>query len=254
VNFVQRGSGEPPLLFVHGFACSHEDWQRQIDFFQATNEVVACDLRGHGATPGRAHECSIEHYGGDVAALLNHLRLAPAILVGHSMGTRVVLEAAFIDPERVAGIVLIDGSRMASGDPDAAEAATRSSIEAAGFPAFLDDAFRQMRSSEAILERARRLSADLGTTLWTRMVRWDAAHMDEALAAVRAPLMVIQSTYIDHNGQRRSLAAGQSTRWLELVREKVPGARIEVLPALGHFVQIDAAGEVNRLLAAFSRA
>lgn len=251
MNFVQRGSGEPPLLLVHGFACSHEDWQRQIQFFASSRQVVACDLRGHGATPGRAHECSIEHYGGDVAALLNNLGFAKAVLVGHSMGTRVVLEAARIAPERVAGIVLIDGSRQASGDPDAAETAVRTSIEAAGYAAFAENAFRQMRCSDAILERAKRLPAETGTALWARMVRWDAAHIDAALAAVHAPLMVIQSTYIDHNRQRRSLTAGQSTAWLELVREKVPGARIEVIPGVGHFTQLDAADEVNRLLAAF---
>jgi pimeloyl-ACP methyl ester carboxylesterase len=167
------------------------------------------------------------------------------------MGTRVVLEAARIDPERVAGLVLIDGSRQASGDPDAAEAAMRASIQAVGYAAFVENAFRQMRCSDAILERARRLPAETGTALWTRMVRWDAAHMDAALVAVCVPLMVIQSTYIDHNRQRRSLTAGQSTPWLELVREKVPGARIEVIPGVGHFTQLDAADEVNRLIAAF---
>jgi len=251
VNFVRCGSGAPPLLFAHGFACSHEDWKLQLEALQGRHEAIACDLRGHGATPGRAHECSIEHYGGDVAALLNNLGLAKTLLVGHSMGSRVVLEAARIDPERVAGIVLIDGSRQASGDPGAAEAAMRASIDAMGFPAFLDNAFRQMRCSDAILERAKRLPAETGTALWTRMVRWDAAHMEAALAALRVPLMVIQSTYIDHNRQRRSLAAGQSTPWLELARETVPGARIEVIPGVGHFTQLDAADEVNRLLADF---
>ena len=222
-----------------------------MEELQARHETIACDLRGHGATPGRAHECSIEHYGGDVAALLNNLGFAKAVLVGHSMGTRVVLEAARIDPERVAGLVLIDGSRQASGEPDTAEAEMRASIEAVGYAAFVENAFRQMGCSDAILERARRLPAETGAALWARMVRWDAAHMDEALAAVHAPLMVIQSTYIDHNRQRRSLRAGQSTQWLELVREKVPGARIEVIPGAGHFTQLDAADKVNRLLAAF---
>jgi len=203
-----------------------------LEELQARHETIACDLRGHGATPGRAHECSIEHYGGDVAALLNNLGFAKAVLVGHSMGTRVVLEAARIEP-------------------DSAEAEMRASIEAVGYAAFVENAFRQMGCSDAILERARRLPAETGAALWARMVRWDAAHMDEALAAVHAPLMVIQSTTIDHNRQRRSLRAGQSTQWLELVREKVPGARIEVIPGAGHFTQLDAADEVNRLLAAF---
>src|SRR5688572_13527972 len=81
MHFIRQGRGAPPLVFVHGFCCSHADWQPQLDFFSPTNEVVACDLRGHGATPGRPQECSIEHYGGDVAALVNNLELSGAILI-----------------------------------------------------------------------------------------------------------------------------------------------------------------------------
>ena len=57
-------------MFVHGFACSHADWRPQLDHFATTQTVVACDLRGHGATPGDPADCSIEIYGADVAALL----------------------------------------------------------------------------------------------------------------------------------------------------------------------------------------
>lgn len=221
---------------------------------------MACDLRGHGRTPGKPHECSIEHYGGDVAALLNNLQLKNVVLVGHSMGTRVVLEAARIDPERVAGLVLIDGSRQASGDPGAAEAAMRATIEATGFAAFRDGALRSMffdwtPRAEAIAERAKKLDAEVGSALWIRMVRWDAEHWDAAVAAVRVPLMVIQSTSIDPATRKRvPLNAGQTTPFLDLVRSRVPGVQIEVLPDIGHFAQIEAAGEVNRLIGGFAAA
>lgn len=251
MHFVRAGKGEPALVFVHGFACSHADWAFQLEKLQKEHQVVACDLRGHGATPGRAQECSIENYGGDVAALINNLELSNCILVGHSMGCRVVLEAARIDPERIVGLVLIDGSRQAGGDPAQAEAAMRATIEAAGFPVFLENAFLQMRPTQAILERARRLDADTGTALWTRMVRWDAEHMEAALAAVRAPLMAIQSTYIDASRKRASLEPAQTTPWLDFVRTSVPGARIEVIPGVGHFTQLDAPEEVNRLIGQF---
>lgn len=175
------------------------------------------------------------------------------------MGTRVVREAARIAPERVAGVVLIDGSRQGSGDPGEAEAAMRAAIDAIGFPAFIEAAFRQMffqwsAQAEAILARAKRLPAETGYALWIRMVRWDAAQMEAALAELRAPLMVIQSTYIDSARKRAPLAAGQTTPWLDLIRERVPGARIEVLPGVGHFAQLEAAAEVNRLIAEFAAA
>src|SRR5256885_13218174 len=79
--------------------------------------VHSSDLRGHGATPGGPEDCSIRHYGGDVAALLGKLDFEKSILVGHSMGCRVVLEAARLDPERVGAIVLIDGGRRLSAEP-----------------------------------------------------------------------------------------------------------------------------------------
>jgi pimeloyl-ACP methyl ester carboxylesterase len=229
-----------------------------MDFFSAHHEVVACDLRGHGETPGRPQECSIEHYGGDVAALVNHLELNSCILVGHSMGTRVVLEANRLVPERVAGIVLIDGSRTGSGDPEAAERTARAAVESAGYPAFAENLFRSMfftpsPEADAIVARAVRQSREFGPLLWPSMAHWDAAEMDASLAAVRAPVLAIQSTTRDAQMRRSPLKAGQSTPYLDLIRSAVPGARIAVVADTGHFTQIEAADEVNRLIAEFIR-
>jgi pimeloyl-ACP methyl ester carboxylesterase len=256
MHFVRAGQGAPPLLFVHGFACSLEDWRAQLEHFERNHSVVACDLRGHGETPGRPQECSIEHYGGDVAALVNHLELNRCILIGHSMGTRVVLEANRLIPERVAGLVLIDGSRSGSGDPDAAERAARAAVESSGYPAFAEHLFRSMffkasPQADAIVARAVRQSREFGPLLWPSMARWDAAWMEAALAAVRAPLLAIQSTTRDSQLRRSPLKSGQSTSYLDLIRSAVPGASVAVVPDTGHFTQIEAAGEVNRLIAQF---
>lgn len=256
MNFARAGSGSPPLVFVHGFACSLEDWRAQLDYFEKTNEVVACDLRGHGQTPGRPHECSIEHYGGDVAALVNNLELKGCILVGHSMGCRVVVEAARLAPERVAGIVLVDGSRNATSDPEGAEAAARATIEKLGYAAFAETLFRQMfftpsAQADAIVARAVKQSAEFGPHLWPRVTRWDAGQMDAAFDALRCPVLAIQSTTRDASLKRRMLKAGETTPWLDYLKSR--GARVEIVPEVGHFTQIEAPGEVNRLIAGFCR-
>jgi pimeloyl-ACP methyl ester carboxylesterase len=213
-------------------------------------------LRGHGETPGRPHECTIEHYGGDVAALITNLDFSNAVLVGHSMGCRVVLEANRIAPERVAGLVLIDGSRQGSGDPAQAEALSRSAILAAGYPVFAENVFRQMflewsPQAEAALARMKRMPPETGIALWTSMVRWDAMQLDAALAAVRAPLMVIQSTWINPERKRLPLQEGQSSPWLELLGSRA--AEIHVIPGCGHFTQLEAPERVNRLIEEFCR-
>jgi pimeloyl-ACP methyl ester carboxylesterase len=256
VHFVRAGRGAPTLFFVHGFACSHEDWRAQLEHFGKTNEVVACDLRGHGRTPGRPHECSIEHFGGDVAALASNLELGRCVLVGHSMGCRVVLEASRLIPERTSGVVLIDGSRLASSDPEGAEAAARASIEKIGYPKFAENLFRQMfltpsAQAEAIVERALRQSAEFGPTLWARMARWDAGLMDAAFAAIRVPVLAIQSTTRDANLRRTTLKAGERSPWIDYLGSK--GARVETIPGVGHFTMMEAAQTVNRLIADFSK-
>ena len=239
---------------MHGFACSLEDWRAQVEHFQKTNEVVACDLRGHGKTPGQPRECSIEHYGGDVAALVNNLELSGCILVGHSMGCRVVLEANRLVPERVAGIVLVDGSRNAAGDPDDAEAAARATVEKLGYAAFAETLFRQMffkpsAQADAIVARAVKQSAEFGPELWPRVTRWDASEMDAAFAAVRAPVLAIQSTTRNAQLQRAPLKPGDTSPWLDYLRSR--GAKIAIVTDTGHFTQIEAPAEVNRLIGDF---
>jgi len=215
---------------------------------------VACDLRGHGETPGLPQECSIENYGGDVAALINNLELPPCVLVGHSMGCRVVLEANRLIPERVAGIVLIDGSRNATSDPTAAESAARATVEKLGYAAFAETLFRQMffkpsAQADAIIARAVKGSAQFGPELWPRVTRWDAGEMDAAFAAVRAPVLAIQSTTRNAQLQRTALKQGDTSPWLDYLKSK--GAKIAIVPDVGHFTQIEAPGKVNRLIEDF---
>ena len=254
MHFIQRGSGTPTLVFVHGFCCTHEDWNAQLAFFEKTNGVIACDLRAHGRTPGRPHECTIEHYGGDVAALVNNLDLARAVLVGHSMGCRVVLEAARLIPDKIAGVVLVDGSRNATSDPQGAESAARAAIEKFGYPAFAEMLFRQMffrpsPQADAIVSRAMRTSADFGPHLWPRISGWDASSMDGAFDALRAPVLAIQSTARNAQLQRAPLKPGDTSPWIDYLRSR--GARVEIVPDTGHFTQLEAPETVNRLIAEF---
>lgn len=256
MHFVREGAGAPPIVFVHGFACALDDWRAQLAHFAPRHEVVACDLRGHGATPGQPQECTIANYGGDLAALLANLELQGAVLVGHSMGCRVVLEAARLDPARVAGLVLVDGSLFGLGDPTRGEAVIGRMKAAPSFAAFADGMFSEMflapsEASRTIVARAKAMPAATGAALFEDLVRWDVAHMGAALAAVRAPLMAVQTTWVNVERKRAPLQAGQSTPWLDVVRAAVPAARIEVIANAGHFPQVERAGELNALVGSF---
>jgi pimeloyl-ACP methyl ester carboxylesterase len=188
-----------------------------------------------------------------VAELLGTLE-APAVLIGHSMGCRVVLEANRLASQRVAAIALVDGSRMGAGDPHQAGEAMRAAIEFAGFATFADALFTQMFLEPSaphavdIIKRAKRLPAEVGTALFPSMARWDAGKFASAIAAVQCPMLAIQSTSMSPERKRTPMRAGQTSAWLDLLREHVRGVRIEILPGLGHFPQIEAPDRVNLLL------
>jgi pimeloyl-ACP methyl ester carboxylesterase len=256
--YERHGRGRPPLVFVHGNGCAHEDWDRQVDFFQGRHEVVTPDLRGHGASADAPGPYDIETLGDDLVGLLALLNLPPAVLIGHSMACRVVLQAHLVAPGRVAGLVLVDGSRMGQGAPAAVEAEIRQEIARVGFGQmlrgffvahFLDSSDPALR--DRIIRRAATLPERVGAELLPNFIGWDARVMDRALAEIAVPLLVIQSTYINTDRVRVPIEPGMTTPWLELVRRHVPGARIEVVPGVGHFTMIEAPERVNELLATF---
>ncbi|MBC7802705.1 MAG: alpha/beta fold hydrolase [Candidatus Parcubacteria bacterium] len=233
-----------PLIFVHGFACTRADWHKQLAHFSAGHPVFAPDLRGHGATHARAEDCSIETYGSDIAALLDGKDLKGAVLIGHSMGCRAVLQAYLNAPERVAALALVDGSYQGGNHP----------FQIDDYPTFARTMFAGMffspsQAGAEIIERALRLPAAIGASLFPRLVRWDAENMARALSAVKVPLLVIQSTYMNAERKRSPLKIGQSTPWLDLVRSHAPQAQIEIIPDVGHFPQLEAAEAVNKHLA-----
>lgn len=251
--YERAGYGNPPLVFVHGIACAHDDWQAQLDFFRPRQCVVVCDLRGHGASPGDPAQCNIETYGADVSALLDALELPPAILVGHSMGCRVVLQAYGDAPQRVAGLVLVEGSRVGTGDPQTAEQTIRQRIQMVGYPAFVQGIFAGMflegsdpAMKERILRRALALPQAIGAALLPRFFRWDAQSLEAALAKVAVPTLVIQSTSVNPQGARIPLEPGASTPWLELIQRSVPTAKLEIVSGAGHFVMVEKPHAVNQ--------
>lgn len=254
IHHVVAGAGSPPLVFVHGLACSHTDWRPQVEHFSARHTTVAVDLPGHGATPATVEQCSMERLGAELATLLRALSLPPAVLVGHSMGCRVVLEAALQVPEHTAGVVLVDGSQFA---PAAAQA-FQTRFAAGEYMALVRGLFTQMftpRSDAgtvaAALERALALPEDVGQALLLSLVRYDVEKLGATLERLGKALLALQTTVVNAQRERKTLAAGQTTPYLDFVRAKVPGARVEVLPGVGHFPQLDAPAETNRALASF---
>lgn len=108
IRYRVEGSGEPALVFIHGWCCDGGYWKSQVPYFSKRHTVVTVDLAGHGESGAERETWSTEGFGGDVAAVVESLDLDRVILIGHSMGGPVILEAARRLGGRVLGIVGVD--------------------------------------------------------------------------------------------------------------------------------------------------
>ncbi len=123
IEYDIAGSGDTALIFVHGWSCDRSYWREQMSVFARDYRVVAVDLGGHGASPANRDDWSIESFGQDVAAVAAGVDADHVVLIGHSMGGRVVLDAAKRLGERLAGIIAVDTLKSVSTRPVSAERA-----------------------------------------------------------------------------------------------------------------------------------
>jgi len=103
------GEGESVLL-LHGLGSRLQDWGLQIPALSEKFRVIACDQRGHGASPKPAGPYSMSLFAQDAADLLARLDAGPAHIVGISLGGMVALQLALDHPELVASITIVNSA------------------------------------------------------------------------------------------------------------------------------------------------
>ena len=255
IHHVVIGNAHPPIVFVHGFACGHSDWDAQVAHLSPRHQTVAVDLRGHGPSPSPAADCSIERYGADVAEVMRALNLPPAVLVGHSLGCRVVMEAALQAPNHTKAVVLVDGSQFSAAMEEPLRVAF---AQPNGFATMAHTLFKDMftaksdpATAQAVIDRALRLPREVGEKMLTDLQRYDAYRQNATQRCLRVPVMAIQTTYSNERRERSSLRQGQSSPFLDNLRASIPGVRVEIIENTGHFPQLDEPARTNALLDSF---
>jgi pimeloyl-ACP methyl ester carboxylesterase len=108
ISYEIYGSGEPTLVFVHGWSCDARYWRAQLPYFSRNHRVVTLDLAGHGHSGITRSQYTMSAFGEDVRAVTEATGSRSVILIGHSMGGSVIAEAARLMPDRVIGLIGID--------------------------------------------------------------------------------------------------------------------------------------------------
>lgn len=143
IDYRSYGQGDYTLLFVHGWCINQNYWSEQVRAFSSDYRVVTIDLPGFGQSGKNKHDWSMESYGADVRAVIDELALKNVILIGHSMGGDVILEAA-LQSEKVLALIGADTFKDVGAELDEAVKA-----EIDDFMNMLKSSFAEVVSSYA---------------------------------------------------------------------------------------------------------
>ena len=230
-----------PLVLIHGSGLSASSWRYQLEYFP---NAVAVDLPGHGASTDEALKTIAE----SAAWLGTQIRSTgpdPVTLVGHSMGSLIALEAAALNPDMVAGLVLIGTSADMRVNRDLLAAARKRDPEAGAMVIkwSLPGSAGYGRPKEWVLD----MSNDYITSAENGVLAADLAACDEYRDAVamadrvRCPALLI----LGEKDVMTKPAAAQP------IAAALSDARIVVVANAGHMMPMDRPDEVNEAIGRF---
>jgi pimeloyl-ACP methyl ester carboxylesterase len=223
IAYLDEGRGEP-IVLVHGFASTKEvnwvnpGWVRTLA--GAGRRAIALDNRGHGASsklydPAAYHSATMAE---DVLALLDHLKIERADVMGYSMGARIAAFLAVNHPKRVRSVALgglgyklVEGVGLLENIADALEARSLSDISdptGRAFRSFAEQTKSDLKALAACI-RGSRQTLPCGQ-----------------LAGIRVPVLVAVGTNDDVAGSAQELAA------------LIPGARAFDIPNRDHMLAV----------------
>ncbi|MGZ8397257.1 MAG: alpha/beta fold hydrolase [Rhodoplanes sp.] len=170
IAYLDEGEGEP-IVLVHGFASNKEvNWVSTrwvATLTRARRRVIAPDMRGHGAStklydPASYHTSIMAD---DVRALLDHLGLGWADILGYSMGARIAAFLALADPERVRsailgglGVRLVESAGLPEGVAEALEARSAADVpdrQSRGYREFAEETGSDLAALAACIRGSR---------------------------------------------------------------------------------------------------
>jgi pimeloyl-ACP methyl ester carboxylesterase len=240
IEYHVYGSGDPAVVLIHGWSCDANYWRSQLDALKAKYTTVTVNLAGHGASGRNRTDWSMANYGEDVASVVRQIQTRRIVLVGHSMGAPVALEAARRIGDRVIGIVAVDSLKSVGQPPvSAAEVEmrlkpfradfigrTREFVTSSFFTKDADPAFVRKVADDMSLAPPEVAIASIASVL--------KMDLTPVVAEIHVPVVAINSDATPTDEAR--------------IRKSLPTFRAIVMENTGHFLMMEKPQEFNPIL------
>ncbi len=246
------GSGADAVVLIHGFPLAKEIWNAQIPALAREHRVIAIDLRGMGGSSVVDGPYLMEILAGDVAAVMDHLSIERASIVGHSLGGYVALAFARMYVERVARLALVcsrviaDTSEIANGRNELASRLEQSNsiaeILEKNVPALF--ALKTLESQPEIVEKGRKIAQNNDARGLAAMARGMALRdsSEDIAPELWMPVLVV-------GGAHDRIVPQAET---ERAARAFPEARLEWMEGSGHLPMLEEPDRLAAVLTAFT--
>ena len=261
VAYLDEGQGEV-ILLIHGMAGSSQTWRSVIRPLSRTYRVVAPDLLGHGSSAKPRSDYSLGAFAVLLRDLLDELGVAQATVVGHSLGGGVAMQFVYQHPDYAQRLILIGSGGLG---PDVGWTLRLLSAPGAEF-------IMPIIAPPPVLsvgEKVRSLFAKMGIESPRGAEIWNAYSSFSDAETRQAFLRTLRSV-VDFRGQsvsalnRLHVKANLPTMTIWGDQDAIipvdhayaaqatrPDVRLEVLPGVGHFPQVERPAQVVELIEDF---
>jgi pimeloyl-ACP methyl ester carboxylesterase len=242
IHSTTTGKGPKTVILVHGWTCDETTWQMQVPALAKKYRVVTLDLPGHGksGTP-QDGRLTMDLFARAVESVRPGAKAEHVVVVGHSMGTPVVVQYARLYPDHTAALVFVDGLVNIPDGPPSAGTPNPNAMTGPDGKKAREAMIRGMFSGSTTLEMQQHiLSMMLGAPESTAVGAMRAT-FDRAIWKGDVFTQPVLGLYADKSrlGDR------------EYMKTHFPNMDYEEIPATGHFLMMEKAEEFNRLLLAF---
>jgi pimeloyl-ACP methyl ester carboxylesterase len=209
--YATFGRGEPVVL-LHGGLANSSYWGHQVRALQRRYQVVVMDSRGHGRSSRDAQAYDYDLMASDVLALMDHLKLRKAAIVGWSDGAIIGLDIAMHHPERVSRLFAF----AANSDPSGVADIAKSDV----FNAYIARAGEEYKQLSPTPGEYKTFVEEI-TKMWETQPKWT----DADLAKIKVPNWIVDA---DHDEAIRR----ENT---EFMAAHIPDAGLLIQPNVSHF-------------------
>lgn len=236
IDYTVSGSADLRFIFIHGWCCNRSFFQAQIDHFSASCTCLAPNLPGRGQSAKHRQTWNISTYAKDIAQLIDAEVPDQVVLIGHSMGGAVALEAAALRPDKVAAVVMADTHVFDYGYLDEATISGILDPMRADLDSFIRGLVTSTSSAQAspklvewIIKQMTGSNLDIALPTLESLLRWNAL---PCLQQLKMPVIAMHSELF--NEQAR-------LRYADFMK-------FYTLSGVGHFLQLENADGFNSLL------